>query len=203
MFVLQLLVLIVLLLILYGVYRALMQSQVRAARIVGRVAGTAFAVLACVLALVVRPMVWDSAVVTSDSMEPTLHVGDRILAGKLAYKRHEPMRGDIITFRFPSRTPGVGEDVMIKRVIGVPGDVIEVRSGAAYRNGARLDEDYIRAPMEYSMPPVRVTQGRLLVLGDNRNESDDSHAWGLLDRRRVIGRASTTIWPLSRMGSIR
>lgn len=203
MFVLQLLVIAVLLLILYGIYRALMQSQSPAARTIGRVAGSAFAVLACVLALVVRPMVFESAVVTSDSMEPTLRVGDRLLAAKLAYKHHGPARGDIITFRFPSRTPGVGEDIMIKRVIGVAGDVIEVKDGAAYRNGTRLDEGYVRAPMEYVMPPVVVTEGKLLVLGDNRNESDDGHEWGLLDRRRVIGRAAMRIWPLTGMGSVK
>ena len=203
MFALQLLVAVLLLLILYGIYRALMRSQVRAVRALAHISGAAFAVLACILALVVRPMVFETAIVTSDSMEPTLHTGDRILAAKLAYNHHEPMRGDIITFRFPAQTPGAGEDILVKRVIGAAGDVVEVKRGAVYRNGARLDERYIREPMQYEMPPAAVTKGRLLVLGDNRNESDDGHVWGLLDRRRVVGRATTRIWPLNRMGAIR
>ena len=203
MLALQVLVMAALLLALYGVYRALMASESRATRILARVAGTVFAVVTCVLALVVRPMMFESAIVTSDSMKPTLEVGDRIFAGKLAYKHQGPRQGDIVTFRFPSQTPGLAEDVLVKRVIGVAGDVVEVREGAVYRNGVKLDEPYVREPMEYDMPPLAVTKGKILVLGDNRNESDDGHVWGLLDCRRVIGRAAMRFWPLSRTGSVK
>jgi signal peptidase I len=201
--VLQVLVMAALLLALYGVYRALMASESRATRVLAQTAGTVMAVVTCVLALVVRPMVFESAIVTSSSMMPTLLVGDRVFAGKLAYKHQGPRQGDIVTFRFPSQTPGLGEDVLVKRVIGVPGDVIEIKDGAVYRNGVRLDEPYIREPMEYDMPSLPVTKGKVFVLGDNRNESDDSHVWGLLDCRRVIGRAGMRFWPLSRMGSVK
>lgn len=203
MLVLQVLVMAALLLALYGVYRALMASESRVTRMLAQIAGTVMAVVTCILALVVGPMVFESAIVTSNSMIPTLEMGDRIFAGKLAYKHHLPREGDIVTFRYPSETPGLEEDVLVKRVIGVPGDVVEVKDGALFRNGAKLDEPYTRQPIEYSMPPVTVAKGTLFVLGDNRSESDDSHVWGLLDCRRVTGRAAMRFWPLNRVGPVK
>ncbi len=199
---LQLATAIGLLLILYGIYRTLMHSENPTARMLGNVCGGVFAVLACVLTLFVRPMVLDSDIITSDSMKPTLLVGDRLLADKATYRRSMPKRGDIITFSYPSRTRGLADDILIKRVIGLPGDTVEITNGAVYRNDLPLDEPYISAPVEYNIPALKVSDGSLFVLGDNRNESDDSHVWGLLDRKRVIARATFRFWPLSRMGGI-
>ena len=201
MFSLQLVVLIVLLLVMYGIYRALMKSESRSSRVLANLAGGAFAVLACALALLLRPLVLDSAVVTSDSMAPTLRVGEHVFTDRLTYKRRDPRYGEIVSFRFPSREAGAPEEILVKRVIGLPDDTIEVKDGAVYRNDQRLDEPYIREPIQYTCSAVKVSQGKLFVLGDNRNMSDDSHVWGFLDRDRLIGRASIRFWPLSRMGS--
>lgn len=203
MFVAQMLILVVLLLALYGIYRMLMNSELPIARVVANVAGASFAVLTCVLVLFIRPMVLDSDIITSNSMRPTLRVGDRVFTNKLAYRKGMPGRGDIITFRFPSCTVGDAEDILIKRVIGVAGDTIEVRNAAVYRNGKRLDESYIKEAIQYEKPAILVPQGQLFVLGDNRNVSDDSHIWGVLDGRRVIGKATIRFWPMSRIGSVR
>jgi signal peptidase I len=202
MLVLNVLILIVLLGVLYVVYEALRRSQEHDARFIANIAGGVFAVVSCLLVLVVRPMVFDSAIIPSDSMAPTLQVGDRMFTNKLVYKHQDPKYGEIITFRFPARPPDTGEEILIKRVMGLPEDVMEVKYGAVYRNGQRLSEPYIKQPITYQMPPVKVPHGALFVMGDNRNTSDDSHIWGPLDRRRVTGRAAIRIWPLSRFGSI-
>lgn len=202
MFILQIILLVALLLALYVVYRALMQSQSRTARLLANVAGGVFAVCVLVLALVVRPLMFDSAVITSGSMHPTLETNDRVFVGKMAYKNHDPQFGEIITFRFPAVTSGAPEDILVKRVIGVPGDTIEVRGGGVYRNGRLLDEPYIAERIQYERALITVPQGKLLVLGDNRNESDDSHIWGLLDRSRVQSQVDFRFWPLTRMGSV-
>jgi signal peptidase I len=201
MFSFQLILLIVLLLVMYGIYRALMKSESRGSRILANLAGGAFAVLTCALVLFLRPLVLDSAVITSDSMAPTLGVGEHVFSDRLTYKRRDPQHGEIVTFMFPSREAGAPEDILVKRVIGLPGDTIEVKDGAVYRNNQRLSEPYIREPIQYAFSSVKVPRGKLFVLGDNRNVSDDSHIWGFLDRDRLVGRVTIRFWPLSRMGS--
>lgn len=193
-------VLLVLLLVLWVEYELLRKSEARAARIIAKFAGGAFAVVFTLLVLILRPQYLESAIIPSDSMYPTLHIGDRLFINKAVYKRHGPKHGEVITFdAAPDMTKGI-HDFWIKRVIGLPGDVVEIKDGAVYRNGKRLNEPYIRKPIQYTMEPVTVPRGMLFVLGDNRNNSCDSHEWGPLDRRRVTGRAGLRFWPLSRMG---
>jgi signal peptidase I len=201
MFSFQLVILIVLLLVMYGIYRTLMKSESKGSRILANLAGGAFAVLTCVLVLFLRPLVLDSAVITSDSMVPTLQVGEHLFSDRLTYKRRDPHYGEIVTFALPSREAGAPEDILVKRLIGLPGDTILVKDGAVYRNNQRLNEPYIREPIQYAFSAVKVPPGKLFVLGDNRNVSDDSHIWGFLDRSRLIGRVTIRFWPLSRMGS--
>jgi signal peptidase I len=202
-FIFLLIVSIALLLAMYGIYRMLMKSESRSVRLLGNIVGGAMAVLTCVLALFVRPLVIETEVVTSDSMIPTLLVGDHIFVSKLAYKHREPRHGEIVLFTFPSTEPGAPEDMMIKRVIGLPGDAIEVRDGSLYRNDHRISETYIREPMQYELAKMTVPEGKLFALGDNRNESDDSHIWGFLDRGRLIGRVTIRFWPLKSMKSVK
>ena len=197
MFTAQMIIVIVLLLVMYGIYRTLMKSDSRAVRILANIVGGIMAVLTCVLAVFVRPLVMETDVVTSDSMIPTLIVGDHVFSDKLAYKRREPRHGEIVIFTFPSEEAGVGDDILIKRVIGIPGDSVEVKNGSVYRNGQQISEPYIREPMQYELPKMTVTDGKLFVLGDNRNVSDDSHIWGFLDRSRLIGRVAIKFWPLT------
>ncbi len=124
------------------------------------------------------------------SMNPTLQDGEYILINKLAYKLGEPMRGDIVVFIFPVNP----EEDLIKRIIGLPGDTIRVQGGVLSINGVTMDEPYINAPPAYNGTWF-VSDGELFVLGDNRNDSRDSHQWGLLPVENVIGRAVLIYWP--------
>lgn len=124
------------------------------------------------------------------SMNPTLENGEYILINKLAYKIGDPARGDIIVFEFPDDT---SQD-LIKRVIGLPGETVTIQDGQVSINGLLLEEPYIAAPPFYSNTWV-VDEGHLFVLGDNRNESKDSHEWGLLPMENVIGKAVLIYWP--------
>ena len=124
------------------------------------------------------------------SMVPTLQDGEYVLVSKLAYKLGEPQHGDIIVFKFPGEPP---QD-LIKRIIGLPGDAIEVTGSNVYVNGQPLVEPYIAASPVYQ-GRWNVPAGFLFVLGDNRNDSSDSHSWGLLPLDNVIGKALLIYWP--------
>jgi signal peptidase I len=124
------------------------------------------------------------------SMKPTLQDGEYILVSKLAYKLGAPQRGDIVVFIFHVNP---AED-LIKRIIGLPGDTISVQNGVLSINGVAMDEPYINAPPAYE-GTWTVSPGELFVLGDNRNDSRDSHQWGLLPIKNVIGKAVLIYWP--------
>ena len=162
------------------------------------------ALIAIVLVfLIIRPFIVQAFYIPSGSMRPTLLERDHILVNKFVYRIHEPREGDIVVFKSP---PGASLDGQerdfIKRLIGLPGDTIEVKNGAVYRNGQRLNEPYILETPDYEMPPVKILPHKLFVMGDNRRNSNDSHAWGLLDRKRIIGEAMFRFWPFSRFGLI-
>lgn len=133
--------------------------------------------------------------VQGQSMEPTLHNHEFILVEKVSYWFESPQRGDIVVFKYPDDPT---QDY-IKRVIGLPGDHVVIQNGGVYVNGTRLTEKYIAAPPDYAgctYCDVVVPKGDLFVLGDNRDNSSDSHEWGLLPRGNVIGRAVLAYWPL-------
>jgi signal peptidase I len=124
------------------------------------------------------------------SMRPTLQDGEYILVNKLAYKTGEPQRGDIIVFIFPINP----QEDLIKRVIGLPGETVSVHNGVVSVNGVNLTEPYIASPPAYDGDWV-VPEGQLFVLGDNRNDSRDSHQWRFLPLENVIGKAVLIYWP--------
>jgi len=126
------------------------------------------------------------------SMNPTLQNGEYVLVSRLAYKTGEPQRGDIIVFSFPIDQ---SQD-LIKRVIGLPGETITIQNNEVLVNGMKLEEPYIAQPPVYS-GEWTVGEGQLFVLGDNRNDSKDSHQWGLLPAENVIGKAMVIYWPPS------
>lgn len=146
-------------------------------------------VLAFVLFLIINT-VSARVRVDGESMLPTLNNGEFVLVNRLAYKFGEPTRGDIIVFR---STTQLDLD-LIKRIIGVPGDAIHIADGQVRVNGVRLREPYINAEPRYS-GDWSVPDGYLFVLGDNRNDSSDSHAWGLLPVKNVIGKSMLIYWP--------
>jgi signal peptidase I len=131
--------------------------------------------------------------VESISMQPTLYEGDFIIVNKLAYKLGTPSRGDVIIFHAPPDPTG---EPYIKRVIGLPGDTVEVNGGEVYINGVPLREPYIKAaPNYHNTYPVPLDS--LFVLGDNRNNSSDSHSWGPVPIRDVIGKAELVYLPFN------
>ena len=145
--------------------------------------------LAVVLFLIINTL---SARVRVDgfSMLPTLQDGEFVLVNKLAYHTGTPVRGDIIVFQSITEK----NLDLIKRVIGLPGDQIVIGGGRVSINGQTLDEPYIAAAPNYS-GRWKVPDGYLFVLGDNRNDSSDSHAWGFLPTQNVIGKALLIYWP--------
>lgn len=126
------------------------------------------------------------------SMKPTLHEGEFVLVSKLAYKLGSPKVGDIVVFHAPTEP---GED-FIKRVIGTPGDDVKVEAGKVYVNGHRLDEPYIADVPRYE-GEWTVPAGNIFVLGDNRNQSSDSHRWGYVTEDKLVGKAVLVYWPFS------
>jgi len=132
------------------------------------------------------------------SMIPTLQDGEYVLVNRLAYRSNLPVRGDIIVFSSP-QSPDLD---LIKRVIGLPGDTVKISDGNVQVNGQMLDEPYIAAAPIYN-GEWNVPEGNLFVLGDNRNDSSDSHAWGLLPTENVIGKAILIYWPIPEWNLIR
>jgi signal peptidase I len=129
--------------------------------------------------------------IESISMQPTLYEGDFVFVNRLSYKLGEPGRGDVIVFRYP---PNPDEDPFIKRVIGLPGDEVTVKNGHVLVNNIVIREPYIKASPAYS-GTWRVPDNQLFVLGDNRNNSSDSHMWGMVPRDHVIGKAEVVYLP--------
>ena len=132
------------------------------------------------------------------SMVPTLHNNQYLIVNKLSYRFAEPQRGDIVVFRFPHDP----RRDFIKRIIALPGEAVEVRDGRVFINEQLLDEPYVRAPPRYSYPRRIVPDGEYFVLGDNRNNSSDSHSWGSLPQEYVIGKAWFSYWPLAWFGPL-
>jgi signal peptidase I len=191
----------------------------RALRLVRELAETF--VLALLIFLVVRAALQNFRVEGS-SMDPSLHNGQYLIVNKAIYTRinldtfskfipfidpgdnpvrylfRAPKRGDVIVFRFP----GNPDRDFIKRIIGEPGDTVEVRDGTVYIDGAPLDEPYITSKPTYTYGPAEVPPKNYFVLGDNRNNSYDSHAWGFLPEENIIGQAWLSYWPTDYWGLI-
>jgi signal peptidase I len=158
---------------------------------------------AAILAFGIRTFVAEARYIPSSSMEPTLEINDRLIIEKVSYKFKDPERGDVVVFSPTDRLKAENfKDAFIKRVIGVPGDKVEVRGGAVYIDGKILSEDYIAEQPNYDFGPVVVPNDQYLVLGDNRNNSYDSHFWGFVPRDNLIGRAVVRFWPVNRVGGI-
>ena len=155
---------------------------------------------------ILRPFVVQAFYIPSGSMLPTLQINDRILVSKFLYFFREPQFADVVVFRAPPLASVEKKD-FIKRVVGLPGDSIAVRQEGVYRNGRRLTESYVMdSYYTYVFPQSGgeyvVPEGALLVLGDNRNSSRDSHVWGLLPRENVLGKAFFIFWPPQRISLV-
>jgi signal peptidase I len=162
--------------------------------------------LALVLAFLIRTFIAEPRYIPSESMLPTLEIGDRLIVEKLSYYSHPPHRGDIIVFAPPPQLQKQGyleDQAFIKRVIGTPGDTVAVNNGRVFVNHELLTEAYIAEPPNYVMAEIVVPPTQLFVMGDNRNNSNDSHVWGFLPKVNIVGHACFRFWPLERFGGIR
>ncbi|MEA2933077.1 MAG: signal peptidase [Actinomycetota bacterium] len=174
---------------------------------------------AILIAFVIKTFVAQAFFIPSGSMIPQLQVGDRVVVSKLAYRLHDPHRGDIIVFDNPTQSEhttappvperflkGILESVglstpsteeYIKRVIGLPGEQVEGRNGRVYVNGRELVEPYLpQGPTTRDFPPTTLAQGQLWVMGDNRENSSDSRVFGPIRESTIVGRAFVKVWPL-------
>lgn len=134
------------------------------------------------------------------SMEPNLHEQQYLIVNKVAYYLGEPKRGDIIVFEYPKGDPNGPERDYIKRIIGLPGDTVECRPNEIIVNGEVIDEPYKPNPWRYSCSPTTLGIDEYYVLGDNRPQSSDSHQWGSLERKYIIGKAWLSYWPYDYWG---
>lgn len=148
-------------------------------------------------------LVAESRYVASGSMLPTLEVNDRLLIDKLSYRWSNPERGDIIVFTPTEKLKQKNiRDTLIKRVIGVPGEKVEIKRGRVYINDRLLPERYIVENQSYYWGPVTVPANSYLVMGDNRDFSYDGRYWGFVPRENIIGRAIIRYWSPERMGKL-
>lgn len=182
--------------------------------------------VAVLLAVGVRIFIAEPRFIPTTSMEPTLLVDDRLIIDKISMRWQKPERGEIIVFN-PPVNPVVPDasKVYIKRVIGLPGDRISIRDGKVFINDLLLNEPYIAEPIKYTLPTAddalcsgcfrprdiqsrdgqsyfTVPNNQYWVMGDNRNNSLDSHAWGFLPEENLVGRAVFRYWPLDNRAGV-
>ncbi|MCU1496936.1 MAG: signal peptidase [Acidimicrobiales bacterium] len=173
-------------------------------------------VAAVLVALAVRTFLFQTFYIPSISMAETLHVDDRVLVNKLAYKFGDVHRGDVVVFERPQNDPAITEKDLIKRVIAVAGDRVSITEGTVKVNGKQLDEPYTsEQPTELmtgcgpgevtgldTAGGMKIPAGTVLVLGDNRTHSHDGRCFGPIDEDLIVGRAFALIWPPSRTGGL-
>lgn len=155
-------------------------------------------IIAGITALILIHFVVRTFYIPSTSMVPTLVKRDYIMVNEFIYRFKPPARKDIVVFHPPPEANAGGKD-FIKRVVAVENDEVEVKEGKLYINGEPQEEPFINEPPEYQMEKKKVPPGNLFVMGDNRNNSDDSHVWGFLPRENVVGKAFIIFWPPGRI----
>jgi signal peptidase I len=153
---------------------------------------------AIVIAVLINLFLAQATRVYGSSMEPNLHTDQRLVVEKLSYRLHEPRRGDVVVLRLPERGP----ELLIKRVIALPGETIEVRDGQVLVDGVSLVEPYLTQQTRGQYGPVGVPAGYIFVMGDNRGASNDSRVFGPVEQSRIVGRAWVSYWPPVDLGFI-
>lgn len=148
-----------------------------------------------VIAFIIITFIGQVTVVRGASMEPTLHNNERLIANKISYRFESPKRSEIIIFKPPLEI----KRNYIKRIIGIPGDKIEIIKGEIYLNDNKLEENYIEYKSYEDVFAILVPDDSFFVLGDNRSNSSDSRYWGFVPRKNVVGKAWVVFWPLNKI----
>jgi len=155
---------------------------------------------AVAIALVLRIFVIEPRYVPTPSMVPTIQVNDRLYIEKISPRLGNIERGMIVTFYAPNETGR--NDYLVKRLIGMGGDVISITNGQLYVNGEAIAEPYLNEPMRSDFPEFRVPDGQLFLMGDNRNYSQDSRSWGCIDASSIRGQTLFIYFPFRNAGSL-
>jgi len=154
---------------------------------------------AVLIAFLINFFLAQATQVHGQSMEPTLHSDQRLVVEKVSYRFHGPRHGDIVVLKSPQQST----ELLIKRVIGLPGETVEIRQGRVYINGQELDEPYLERSTGGNWGPIIIPPLQVFVLGDNRSFSNDSRAFGVVPIENIVGRAWVSYWPLDKVGEIR
>jgi signal peptidase I len=168
---------------------------------------------ALVIALVIKTFLFQAFYIPSESMRPTLNVGDRVLVNKMSYRVHDVNRGDIVVFETPPRAEDANGKIkdLVKRVVALPGETLETREGVVYINGRELEEPYLTDGVKTCAPnsnpgtcanmePFTVPSDDVFVMGDNRAASKDSRSFGAITEDSIVGRVFVRIWPVTDLG---
>lgn len=182
--------------------------------------------LSVILAIGIRQFIAEARYIPSGSMLPTLQINDRLIIDKLGYKFSEPKRGDIVVFNPTKALSTTYKDAFIKRIVGLPGERIELRDGKVFVNSQPIEEKYVASDFNPSQPvtatsehqetkidvcppqkrflsaPVTVPANSYLVMGDNRNHSYDGRCWGFVPMENIIGKAVFRFWPFDSLGGL-
>ncbi len=162
-------------------------------------------IISIVLSLLVKTYVAEARFIPSESMLPTLKIGDHLIIDKISYEIKgigDIQRGDIVVFDPPASANSKNEIPFIKRIIGLPGETLSIKNGTVYINGEPLDEPYILEKPRVDFKPFIIPDNTIFLMGDNRNNSFDSRYWGPLPIENIIGKAEFRYYPFNVIGTI-
>jgi signal peptidase I len=167
---------------------------------------------ALLIAILIKTFLFQAFYIPSESMKPTLNVGDRVLVNKVSYHLHDVNRGDIVVFETPPKAKDANGEIkdLVKRVIALPGETFSAHAGAVFINGRPLKEPYLQKGVKTCAPnsgaecgdiaATKIPPNDILVLGDNRTASKDSRFFGPIKESSIVGRVFVRIWPLNDLG---
>ena len=154
---------------------------------------------AIVIAVLINLFLAQATRVYGHSMEPSLHTDQRLVVEKLSYRLHTPQRADIVVLHIPDHS----KELLIKRVIALQGETIQIKDGGVHIDGERLNEPYLNVETRGSYGPLTIPPDHVFVMGDNRGASNDSRSFGPIRIQQVVGRAWVSYWPIEVFGTIK
>lgn len=156
--------------------------------------------IAAVIVYLIRAFIIGMYFIPSGSMIPTLLIDDHVVVTKLSYQFNDPVRGDVVVFDYPPNDEAASKTEYVKRVVGLPNETLEIKNNTVYINDQPLEEPYLPSGVRMAdFGPVAIPNGHYFVMGDNRNNSNDSRYWGTVAEKYIIGKAQAIYWPIDRM----